>query len=61
MAKAKIPHKLIPTEEREMSVPQTVTQPLQAELEVDEESFDKQFWLQVVCLITCFGCFLFLN
>ena len=46
MAKSKVPHKLIPSEEMEMSVLLT---PLSsaAAADVEEEKPDKQFWLAV--------------
>ena len=45
MAKSKVPHKLIPSDEIEMSVLTPLTSAAAAD--VEEEKPDKQFWLAV--------------
>ena len=45
MAKSKVPHKLIPSEEMEMSVLTPLSSAAVADVEEDKQ--DKQFWLDV--------------
>ena len=56
MKKSKVPHKLIPAEEREMNVQQAPTSNPAAEFEEDKP--DKQFWLEVIvhALLVLFAC-----
>jgi hypothetical protein len=57
MKKSKVPHKLIPAEEREMSVQQAPSTSNPA-AEFEEDEFDKQFWLEVIvhALLVLFAC-----